>query len=336
MALLFVFVLVLVLGGLEEIGWRRVRGGMGEQVGSFDEGRAEGEERGFLGDAFLDVDAAGEGWARGYAGALASAGADDLGDLHKLGFLRSLGRDARGRPAFVVIGKLLPAAAFGGAADAAGAAGRGRWAGWGRVAPGEDAAVGGAGGAEAERGRERLVRYFARRLHRAAAEGPYTVLYVHSECRGGALSALAPGLAGWAWRVYAMLPPFYTANLARLVVLHPTLALRVNLGMWGPLVAPRVWAKTSYVHRIEWLAPSIFSRAAIAAQLPPWVREHDALLEAQPLLDYGFYSASADSAAGLALGAIGFSGAPLVDAGRADPASQFAVSLAKATMGFAG
>ena len=66
------------------------------------------------------------------------------------------------------------------------------------------------------------------------------------------------------------------------------------------------------------------------------MREHDALLEAQPLLDYGNYSASADGAAGLALGAIGFSGAPLVDAGRADPASQFAVSLAKATMGFAG
>ena len=66
------------------------------------------------------------------------------------------------------------------------------------------------------------------------------------------------------------------------------------------------------------------------------MREHDALLEAQRLLDYGFYSASADSAAGLALGAIGFSGAPLVEAGRADPASQFAVSLAMATMGFAG
>ena len=304
-------------------------------VGGFEGGKAEEEERAFLEDAYLDVDGASEGWDSRYVSALGSAGSDDLSDLHRLGFLRSLGRDASGRRAFLVVGSRLPAAAFGDASV-------GRWVGWVK------GSAGGAGGQdakgetpaeEARRCRERLVRYFARRLHRAASEGPYTVLYAHSGCQGGLASALAPGHTAWAWQVYGMLPRFYKDHLAKLVVVHPTLALRVNLAMLGRVVAPRLWAKVEYVHRIEWLAPAAFSRAALASQLPADVREHDALLESQPLLDYGVYASSADGAAGLALGAMGFSGATLPDAGgagRADPTSRLGLTVAKAAMGFAG
>ncbi|EFJ40405.1 hypothetical protein VOLCADRAFT_77960 [Volvox carteri f. nagariensis] len=126
---------------------------------------------------------------------------------------------------------------------------------------------------------ERVYRYLITRLDRIV-EGPYSVVWFHT---GSTYWQNSPGLS-WLWRTYERLPMKYKANLHRVYVVHCDLPMWVGLAALGPLLSEALWRKVEWVSRVEFLWDHVPKKQLV---IPDFVAEHDALLEDQPLMDYG-------------------------------------------------
>jgi len=122
-----------------------------------------------------------------------------------------------------------------------------------------------------------LARYVEARCA-AIAGVPYTLVWIQT---GASYTDNCPGLR-WLWRVYESAPAMLRDNLAAVHVLHPDFALwTVSMAMC-PWLSARLWSKVDWVRRVEFLW-----EAVLPVDLPAFVTEHDALLEDEPLRDYG-------------------------------------------------
>ncbi|GFR46256.1 hypothetical protein Agub_g7808 [Astrephomene gubernaculifera] len=130
---------------------------------------------------------------------------------------------------------------------------------------------------------DRVYRYLITRLD-AIADGPYSVVWFHT-C--SSYWQNCPSLS-WLWRTYERLPPKYRSHLHRLFVVHCDLPLWVGLAALGPLLSEALWRKVEWVARVEFLWDHVHKKQLA---VPDFVSEHDALLEEQPLADYGVVAA---------------------------------------------
>ncbi|KAG2441543.1 hypothetical protein HXX76_003164 [Chlamydomonas incerta] len=128
---------------------------------------------------------------------------------------------------------------------------------------------------------DRVFRYLIHKLD-AVVDEPYVVVWLHT---ASSYWTNCPSLA-WLWRTYERLPCKYRSNLARLYVVHCDLPLWGALAALGPLLSADFWRKIEWVSRVEFLWDHIPKKQLLPA-LPAYVAEHDALLEDQPLMDYG-------------------------------------------------
>ncbi|GLC40032.1 hypothetical protein PLESTB_001518400 [Pleodorina starrii] len=130
---------------------------------------------------------------------------------------------------------------------------------------------------------ERVYRYLITRLDRIVDE-PYNILWFHT---GSSYWHNSPGLS-WMWRSYERLPGKYRANLHRVYVVHCDLPMWVGLATLGPLLSEALWRKVEWVSRVEFLWEHLPKKSVA---VPDFVSEHDAILEDQPLMDYGVVAA---------------------------------------------
>mmetsp|Transcript_14284 Transcript_14284/g.36989 ORF Transcript_14284/g.36989 Transcript_14284/m.36989 type:complete len:224 (+) Transcript_14284:289-960(+) len=130
---------------------------------------------------------------------------------------------------------------------------------------------------------ERLYRYVEWKLESVARDGPFVMLYVHSNA---SYTENCPGVL-WLRSLYSRLPGVCRDNLRAFWVLHCNWALWFTMLSICPyLMASDFWGKVEYINRVEYLELRI--RGAL--DLPPFVLEHDRLLEDQPLADYGLFA----------------------------------------------
>uniref|UniRef100_A0A061RRD0 Sec14p-like lipid-binding protein n=1 Tax=Tetraselmis sp. GSL018 TaxID=582737 RepID=A0A061RRD0_9CHLO len=128
---------------------------------------------------------------------------------------------------------------------------------------------------------ERLYRYVEQTLE-VVCEAPFVMLYVHSEA---SYSENCPGVL-WLRRLYNRLPESVRLNLSSFLVLHCNWSLWLTLLAVCPYFLRDFWGKVKYFSRIELLEEAIQG----TLELPQFVLDHDALLEEQPLADYGVYT----------------------------------------------
>ncbi|GLI69419.1 hypothetical protein VaNZ11_014028 [Volvox africanus] len=126
---------------------------------------------------------------------------------------------------------------------------------------------------------ERVYRYLITRLDQIVSE-PYSIVWFHT---GSTYWQNSPGLS-WMWRTYERLPAKYRANLHRVHVVHCDLPMWVGLAALGPLLTEALWRKVEWVSRVEFLWDHVHKKQLV---IPEFVAEHDAILEDQPLMDYG-------------------------------------------------
>mmetsp|Transcript_21937 Transcript_21937/g.39123 ORF Transcript_21937/g.39123 Transcript_21937/m.39123 type:complete len:223 (-) Transcript_21937:90-758(-) len=129
---------------------------------------------------------------------------------------------------------------------------------------------------------ERLYRYVSGKLEAIARQGPFVMLYVHSDV---SYAENCPGVL-WLRNLYKRLSDTCRDNLKSFWLLHCNWSLWLTLLTVCPYLMSSFWGKVDYINRVEYLELRI--RGTL--DLPPFVLEHDKLLEEQPLADYGFFA----------------------------------------------
>mmetsp|Transcript_3448 Transcript_3448/g.11293 ORF Transcript_3448/g.11293 Transcript_3448/m.11293 type:complete len:177 (-) Transcript_3448:115-645(-) len=162
---------------------------------------------------------------------------------------------------------------------------------------------------------ERVRRFIYRELDPLVAAGEFVVVYCHAETSWKD----SPGLF-WLRGLFMELPAPYHAALRKLLVLHPGLALHALAWVVGPQwglprwlwsgLADLFWNKLEFVARVEFLWDAVPQLALPA--LPDFITEHDAMLEGNPLLDYGVAAAPVGSLSGYGGGGTVGSGPPIM------------------------
>lgn len=182
-----------------------------------------------------------------YLQTLAEAAAEDFADLNQLNFLSSA-LDRDGRPLVWINAKNFPAA----------------------------------GKFPARVSLQRLLRYLVNTLDGVCDE-PYTLVWLHT---GASYTKNCPSLA-WLWRTYERLPPKYRTHMAHMYIVHCDLTLWLGISALLPWWSSSLWKKIVWIDRVEFLEPELLTKKQLKTLLPAYVVEHDAILEDQPLMDYG-------------------------------------------------
>ncbi|KAG2499473.1 hypothetical protein HYH03_002420 [Edaphochlamys debaryana] len=126
---------------------------------------------------------------------------------------------------------------------------------------------------------DRVYRYLITRLDSIVDE-PYSIVWFHTQ---SSYWRNCPSLA-WLWRTYERLPSKYRERLHRLYVVHCDLPLWMAASALVPLFSEALWSKVAWISRVEFLWDHLPKKQFA---VPDFVAEHDAILEDQPLMDYG-------------------------------------------------
>uniref|UniRef100_A0A0C9S831 TSA: Wollemia nobilis Ref_Wollemi_Transcript_6287_1253 transcribed RNA sequence n=1 Tax=Wollemia nobilis TaxID=56998 RepID=A0A0C9S831_9CONI len=167
---------------------------------------------------------------------------DDFSYLEDLGVLKVEGRDKAGRRILRIVGKYFPAILISG---------------------------------------QRLQKYICHKISNEIPEGPFCVVYIHTEVQR---SDNCPGVSTLRW-IYEELPLSFKDRLHVVYFLHPGLQARLLFATFGRFfLSGGLYWKLKYVNRLEFLWDHI-RKGQI--EIPDFVYDHDDQLEDRPLMDYG-------------------------------------------------
>lgn len=167
---------------------------------------------------------------------------EDFSDLEQLQFMRLEGSDKAGNRILRIVGKFFPAPVV---------------------------------------NVERLKKYVIQKVSMDLAEGPFSILYMHSKVQSGDNN---PGMSVLRW-IYEELPSDAKDRLKVVYFLHPGIYSRLaiaTLGRW--FLSGGLYWKIKYVSRVEYLWEDMRKGQV---EIPEIVAEHDEVLEHRPLTDYG-------------------------------------------------
>ncbi|KAF8410347.1 hypothetical protein HHK36_002875 [Tetracentron sinense] len=165
--------------------------------------------------------------------------------IEKMEIFKIQGRDKRGRKILSIIGKLFPA----------------------RILSSEV-----------------LNKYLEEKIFPQLGEGPFSVVYVHTDVQR---TENFPGISTLR-SIYEALPIAVKDHLQAVYFVHPGLQARLFLATFGRfLFSGGLYGKLKYVNRLEFLWEHI-RRNEI--DIPEFVHDHDEELEYRPMMDYGMES----------------------------------------------
>ncbi|XP_062511583.1 rho GTPase-activating protein 8-like [Corticium candelabrum] len=101
-------------------------------------------------------------------------------------------------------------------------------------------------------------------------ENDYTLVYFHY----GWSSSNKPGLK-WLLAAYRAFDRKYKKNLKKLYIVHPSMFIKIVMGMFKPIISVKFGRKVTYVNRLSQLSDTLY---VDQLDIPDQVREHDSEL----------------------------------------------------------
>ncbi|KAK3218010.1 hypothetical protein Dsin_011980 [Dipteronia sinensis] len=167
---------------------------------------------------------------------------EDFSDLESLQFFRLEGSDKSGNRIFRIVGKYFPAPVVSG---------------------------------------ERLKKYIFHKIINGLSEGPFCIVYIHTNVQKEDNS---PGITILRW-IYEELPSNIKDRLQVMYFIHPGLLSRLVFASLGRFfLSGGLYWKLKYVSRLQYLWNDIKKGEV---EIPEFVQSHDDILEHRPLTDYG-------------------------------------------------
>ncbi|KAL5743785.1 hypothetical protein ACOSP7_026647 [Xanthoceras sorbifolium] len=167
---------------------------------------------------------------------------EDFSDLESLQFFRLEGSDKSRNRIFRIVGKYFPAPVVSG---------------------------------------ERLKRYIFHKIINELPEGPFCIVYMHTNVQKEDNS---PGVTILRW-IYEELPSNIKDRLQVMYFIHPGLLSRLVFATLGRFfLSGGLYWKLKYVSRLQYLWNDIKKGEV---EIPEFVQSHDDILEHRPLTDYG-------------------------------------------------